>query len=114
MHGDLCLALNPKPSGQVITHQVQNPRRMPEVAGFCSIFREIPGLLDPRLAKFQRVLKCCGHDFLAHIGVYTSSGPYRARAAGCLLEMLASRRDPQPDTNPSQLWFAVKCYVVSG
>ena len=38
------------------------------------------------------------------------------RGAGCLLETLASRRaagagreDPQPDTNPSQLWLAVKC-----
>ena len=38
------------------------------------------------------------------------------RGAGCLLETLASRRaagtgreEPQPDTNPSQLWLAVKC-----
>ena len=40
----------------------------------------------------------------------------RPREAGCLLETLAScraagtgREDPQPDTNPSQLWLAVKC-----
>ena len=38
------------------------------------------------------------------------------RGAGCLLETLAFRRaagtgceDPQPDTNPSQLWFVVLC-----
>ena len=42
----------------------------------------------------------------ARVGVYTVGG------AGCFLETLASRRtagceEPQPDTNPSQLWFAV-------
>ena len=44
-----------------------------------------------------------------------SSNPDRVREAKCLLGTLASRRaagtgreDPQPDSNPSQLRFAVK------
>ena len=48
------------------------------------------------------------------VGVSTSSSPDRARGPGCLLETLACRRvagtgreDPQPDTSPSQLRFAV-------
>ena len=52
-----------------------------------------------------------------HFGGYAFNYyPDRVREAGCLLETLASRRaagtgyeDPQPDTNPPQLWFAMIC-----
>ena len=49
------------------------------------------------------------------LSLETSSNPDTVRGASCFLGTVGSRRaagtgrvDPQPDTNPSQLWFAVK------